>query len=36
MMFKQEYELEFVDDAEAVFNTLIVAAAFSDAVRSLW
>ena len=36
MMFKQEYELEFVDDAEAVFNTMIVAAAFSDAVRSLW
>ena len=35
-MFKQEYELEFLSDAEALFNFNIIAAAFTDEVRPLW
>ncbi len=35
-LFKQEYELEFVDDAEALFSHAIIAAAFTDEVRPLW
>ena len=35
-MFKQEYQLEFIDDAEAVFNQGLIAAAFTDEVRLLW
>ena len=36
MMFKQEYELVFLDDAEAMFNQGLIAAAFTDEVRLLW
>lgn len=35
-MFRQEYQLEFIDDAEAVFNTALIAAAFTDEVQPLW
>ena len=35
-MFKQEFGLEFVSDAEAVFNMALVTAAFIDQVRTLW
>ena len=28
-MFRQEYELEFVSDAEAMFNHAIIAQAFT-------
>ena len=35
-MFRQEYELEFISDAEALFNYAIIAAAFTDEVKPLW
>ena len=35
-MFRQEYELEFLSDAEALFNYAIIAAAFTDEVKPLW
>jgi len=36
LMFKQEYGLEFITDLEAMFNSALIAAAFSDEVRPLW
>ena len=35
-LYRQEYELEFLSDAEALFNFNIIAAAFTDEVRPLW
>ena len=35
-LYRQEYELEFISDAEALFNHAIIAAAFTDEVRPLW
>jgi hypothetical protein len=35
-MYRQEYELEFLDDSEALFTTEIIARAFSPEVRPLW
>jgi hypothetical protein len=36
LLFKQEYGLEFISDAEAMFNSALIAAAFSEEVRPLW
>jgi terminase large subunit-like protein len=35
-MFGQEYELQFIDDAEAVFTVDLINRAFTDEVRPLW
>jgi hypothetical protein len=36
LRFSEEYQLEFVDNDEAVFPGAIIAAAFTDQVRPLW
>jgi hypothetical protein len=36
MMFRQEYELEFLDDAEAMFPVELVERSFSKEVRAIW
>ena len=35
-IYKQEYELEFVDDAEAMFSMEIIDRAFSKEIRAIW
>lgn len=35
-MYRQEYELEFVDDAECVFPVELIERAFTNDVRSIW
>jgi hypothetical protein len=35
-LFAQEYQLEFIDDAEAVFSHALITAAFTKEVRPLW
>lgn len=35
-LYRQEYELEFLDDTEALFTTDIIARAFSSQVQPLW
>ncbi len=35
-IYRQEYELEFVDDAEAMFNVELIDRAFSPEVRAIW
>jgi hypothetical protein len=35
-MYKQEYELEFVSDSEAMFDATLIDAAFSSEVHTLW
>jgi hypothetical protein len=34
--FKQEYQLEFVSDSEAIFPIELVARAFTHEVQSIW
>jgi hypothetical protein len=36
MMFKQEYELEFLDDAEAMFTVEVVERAFTLEISAIW
>ena len=36
LLYRQEYELEFLDDSEALFTLDIVARAFSPEVEPLW
>jgi hypothetical protein len=36
LMFRQEYSLEFLDDAEALFTHDIIARAFTSEVKPLW
>lgn len=36
MMFKQEYELEFLDDNEAMFPVELIERAFTPEVRAIW
>ena len=36
MRFSEEYELEFIDNDEAVFPTEIIAKAFTTEVTPLW
>jgi len=34
--YRQEYELEFVDDAECMFTTELIERAFTSEVRAIW
>ena len=36
LMYRQEYQLEFVDDGEAVFPVELISRAFSNEVRAIW
>ena len=36
MIYSQEYELEFVDEVEAIWGDTIIENAFSDEVKAIW